>query len=342
MVLPDPASEIRLLSVRTLRGASFWSLGPVTRADVVPGAYDEISSAELPGFVDALLAALPGLWEHRCSVGEPGGFVARLRRGTYPPHVMEHVALELQSLAGHEVGYGRARGGERPGEYTVVVEHRHAAVGARAAELAVEVVRGACAGTLGCLAEAGAELRALAETPDAPRPGRTVACGVTGGGGVEAVRRALLRRRPDAEVVAVPPRALLEEGLPYRRSRAAVILDAAPPDVPARYLEDGRGASLVGVLADAVEPGGVVVAPATEWEVQSLARDAGCRVAVFSADGAVTGRALRLAHAAAGVRDGRMVVDTGGEMADAGPLDRAAAPGPQLAAVLAAGALGWG
>ena len=77
--------------------------------DVAVGAFDDISFAEVPGFTERLLAALPGLVEHRCSVGERGGFVARLRRGTYAPHVGEHVALELQTMIGHEVGYGRAR-----------------------------------------------------------------------------------------------------------------------------------------------------------------------------------------------------------------------------------------
>ncbi|HEX2187869.1 MAG TPA: hypothetical protein VHG51_03175, partial [Longimicrobiaceae bacterium] len=115
MPLPDPFSEIRLVALRSIRGASFWSRRPVTRLDLVPGEYDEISSAQVPGFTEALLEALPGLWEHRCSVGERGGFVTRLRGGTYAPHVVEHVGLALQNLAGHDVGYGRARGGDRPG-----------------------------------------------------------------------------------------------------------------------------------------------------------------------------------------------------------------------------------
>ncbi|HKP77026.1 MAG TPA: hypothetical protein VJT67_15955, partial [Longimicrobiaceae bacterium] len=109
MSLPDPYAEIRLLGLRTVRGANFWSRAPVTRMDVAPGAYDDLSSAQAPGFTDALIAAIPGLWEHRCSIGERGGFVTRLRRGTYAPHIAEHVGLELQSMAGHDVGYGRAR-----------------------------------------------------------------------------------------------------------------------------------------------------------------------------------------------------------------------------------------
>src|SRR5688572_24536933 len=188
MPLPDPYSEIRLVGLRSLRGANFWSSRPITRMDVAVGEYDEIHSADVPGFTDALIRAMPGLWEHRCSIGERGGFVTRLRDGTYAPHIVEHVGLELQSMAGHDVGYGRARGGDRPGEYTVVFEHLHAEVGLRSAALALEIVQRALAGTLDDVALAVAELEALARAPDAPPLRHAVRCGVTGGGDRGAVR----------------------------------------------------------------------------------------------------------------------------------------------------------
>ena len=75
--------------------------------DMAVGAYDDVSSAQVPGVTASLVGAMPGLVEHRCSIGERGGFITRLRRGTYVPHIIEHVALELQALIGHEVGYGR-------------------------------------------------------------------------------------------------------------------------------------------------------------------------------------------------------------------------------------------
>ena len=62
---------------------------------------------------DRLAAALPTLWEHRCSEGRPGGFLERLRAGTYMGHILEHVVLELQSLAGLEVDYGEYTPEER-------------------------------------------------------------------------------------------------------------------------------------------------------------------------------------------------------------------------------------
>ena len=280
---PDPNAEIRLVGLRSLRGANFWSRRPVVRMDVAVGAYDEIHSADVPGFTEALVSALPGLWEHRCSVGEHGGFVTRLREGTYAPHIAEHVALELQSMIGHEVGYGRARGGDRPGEYTVVLAHLHAAVGMRAAALGLEVVRRAFAGRLDGVGAALEELRALADTEDAPPLEGRVLCGVTGGGELAVVREEMLRLGAygAAPVVEVSPEYLLSAGLPYARSEAAVILDGGVPGVPPRYAEPEMARRLLAVIADGVPEGGTVVVPAAEREVQGLVREAGRRVAPF-------------------------------------------------------------
>ncbi|CAA9339033.1 MAG: Cyanophycin synthase(EC, partial [uncultured Gemmatimonadaceae bacterium] len=191
--LPNPFTEIRMSALSATRGANYWSRRPVTRMDVVVGAYDDISSAEVPGFTDRLVAALPGLVEHRCSIGERGGFVTRLRRGTYAPHIVEHVALELQTMIGHDVGYGRTRGGEAPDEYTLVFEHLHEAVGLRAAALALDTVQQALAGTLAGVDHVTAELAALAEGADVPPVAAEVLCAVTGGGDRAAARAELAR-----------------------------------------------------------------------------------------------------------------------------------------------------
>ncbi len=280
---PDPHTEIRLVGLGSLRGASFWSRRPVVRMDVAVGAYDDIHSADVPGFTERLVEALPGLGEHRCSIGRPGGFVTRLERGTYAPHIAEHVALELQSMVGHDVGYGRARGGDRPGEYTVVVEHRHAAVGMRAAALALEVVRRAFAGRLAGVDAELAELRLLAATADVPPLEARVLAGITGGGDRAAVRDALLGRGVDGVggIVDLAPEFLLAAGLPYARSEVAVILSAAVPGVPSRYADPEMAARLLSVVADAVPAGGCVVVPTAEREVQARVRDAGRRVVPF-------------------------------------------------------------
>src|SRR5437899_2358511 len=95
--VPDPAVEIRITGLHSTRGLNYWSRRPVIRMDLVVGAMDDISSADVPGFTQALVSAMPGLVEHRCSIGTRGGFITRLRRGTYAPHIIEHVALELQT-----------------------------------------------------------------------------------------------------------------------------------------------------------------------------------------------------------------------------------------------------
>ncbi len=90
------------------------------------------------------------------------------------------------------------------------------------------------------------------------------------------------------------------------------------------------------VLADGVGRGGVVIAPAKEWEVQDYARDAGCRVAIFAPDDDVTNRDKRVARAVASVEGGQILIEHGGEVFDAGPLRDGAPAEEQVAAALAA------
>jgi cyanophycin synthetase len=111
--------------MRALRGPNIWASFPVLEAWVDLGALKDSPSDELPGFNDRLKAWLPSMIEHRCSVGERGGFFERLRRGTYQAHILEHVALELQSLAGTEVGFGRTRETSEDGVYKVAIEYEH-------------------------------------------------------------------------------------------------------------------------------------------------------------------------------------------------------------------------
>src|SRR5690348_14855673 len=98
---------MKIRSIRTLAGPNVYSRHPVLvmKLDLEELAGRE--SFEIPGFVDRLLAFLPGLGEHHCALGRPGGFVERLRGGTYFGHTVEHVALELSSLAGMEMTRGK-------------------------------------------------------------------------------------------------------------------------------------------------------------------------------------------------------------------------------------------
>ena len=137
--------SLEVQRLRPLRGPNAWSLDPVIACDVVPGALCELTSADVPGFPDRLLEALPSLHEHPCSVGAPGGFVQRLREGTGWPHILEHIALDLQGLAGSDVRFGRVVRGGDPGVWRVVVEYEHEELGLEAMRDAVAMLR-ACLG----------------------------------------------------------------------------------------------------------------------------------------------------------------------------------------------------
>jgi len=110
--------------VLTLRGPNIWANFPVIEAWVDLGEWKDRSSDSIPGFNQRLMSWLPTLVEHRCSAGKRGGFFERLERGTYMAHILEHVVLELETLAGVEVGFGRARETSDEGVYKVVFRYR--------------------------------------------------------------------------------------------------------------------------------------------------------------------------------------------------------------------------
>ncbi|WP_295409301.1 cyanophycin synthetase [uncultured Thiocystis sp.] len=123
-----------------LRGPNLWAHFPVIELRLDLGAIKDTSSEEIPGFNDRLKSWLPSLIEHRCSVGERGGFFRRLDRGTYMAHILEHVSLELQTLAGTPVGYGRARETDDEGVYRVAIEYAEEALGLAAIAVARELI----------------------------------------------------------------------------------------------------------------------------------------------------------------------------------------------------------
>jgi len=305
--------------------------------DLSIGAYENISSTDIPGFTQALVSAMPGLRDHRCSIGEPGGFLIRLKRGTYCAHIVEHVALELQGMIGHEVGYGRTRGGDATGEYTLIVEHINDAVGLRSAALALEIVQSAFAGTLNSVEHQVAELAALAETPIVPPLIQHVMCGITGGAHRSETRRELVRlgfTGPEL-IVDVSPSYILNAGLPYSRSDIAIILDANLTDVPDYHRVPRRARRLVSVVADAVPEDGIVIVPAKEWEIQDMVRDAGCRVAIFATDDDVTSKDKKVARASATVEGRRIMIEQLDTSVEAGWLHDKAPVDAQVVATLA-------
>ncbi len=134
---------MKILKIQTLRGPNYWSIRRhkliLMRLDLEDLA--DKPSSEIPGFYDGLTQALPSLIEHYCSPGCRGGFLSRVKEGTYMGHVIEHIALELQELAGMNVGFGRTRATATPGIYQVVFEYINEQAGRYAARAAVRICR---------------------------------------------------------------------------------------------------------------------------------------------------------------------------------------------------------
>ncbi|WP_266365905.1 cyanophycin synthetase [Tellurirhabdus rosea] len=134
---------MKLVAMRCLRGPNFWS---VSRHNLVAMRLDleeleEHPTNTLEGFLERLTAAMPSLYDHHCSEGHPGGFFERVREGTWMGHVVEHLALELQGLAGMNVGFGQTRGTGERGVYHVVFACREERAGMLAGGCAVDLAQ---------------------------------------------------------------------------------------------------------------------------------------------------------------------------------------------------------
>ena len=155
--------DIKFLEIRYLRGPNIWTYRPVIEAVVDIGELEDYPSNTIPGFVDRLKAFLPSLIEHRCSYGERGGFLRRLDEGTWPGHILEHVSLELQNLAGMPGGFGKARETSIRGVYKVVVRAWHEDVTRACLEAGRELVMAAIEDRPFDVADNVERLRAMAE-----------------------------------------------------------------------------------------------------------------------------------------------------------------------------------
>ena len=134
---------MRILDRNVYVGPSLYAHFPVIKLELDLGELEQWPSAKLgETFIGGLVEALPGLAEHGCSYREPGGFLRRLREdgGTWLGHVLEHVAIELQNVAGENVTFGKTRSAGRPGVYTVVYEYAQKDEGVEAGELAMRLL----------------------------------------------------------------------------------------------------------------------------------------------------------------------------------------------------------
>src|SRR6478672_7722474 len=135
---------MEILEIKVLRGPNYWS---IRRPKLIQMKLDlqemELKPTnQIPGFRERLESLLPTLYEHRCSEGEPGGFFHRVKEGTWMGHVIEHIALELQTLAGMDCGFGRTRSiGEKEGVYYVIFDYIEGDAGVYAARASVKIAQ---------------------------------------------------------------------------------------------------------------------------------------------------------------------------------------------------------
>jgi cyanophycin synthetase len=139
---------MKILEIKALRGPNYWS---VRREKLIQMKIDLEEMEQQPtnmvaGFRGNLEKLLPTLKAHRCSEGCEGGFFMRVDEGTWMGHVMEHIALEIQTLAGMDMGFGRTRGTGKEGEYYVVFNYMEEAVGTYAAKTAFKICEALIAG----------------------------------------------------------------------------------------------------------------------------------------------------------------------------------------------------
>ncbi|AKL94138.1 cyanophycin synthetase CphA [Clostridium aceticum] len=131
---------MKLLRTKVYPGRNVYAHFPVVRADVDLQDYVNIPTCDIKGFNEELLKILPGLTQHKCSIGEVGGFVIRLNRGTYLAHVMEHMTLEIQKLLGYDLKFGKARYLENESVYYIVFSYENPTAGEEAAILAFDII----------------------------------------------------------------------------------------------------------------------------------------------------------------------------------------------------------
>ncbi len=154
---------IEIKELRALRGPNRHTRNTAIFMVLDIKEYESRPSDKIEGFTDRLLALIPTLKEHGCSIGKPGGFIQRLNEGTWAGHIIEHLAIELQCLAGMEVGYGKTLDTLKEGIYIVVFRYRVESAGLKAAKVAVSLFEAVAEGKSFDVDQAVFDLKVLRE-----------------------------------------------------------------------------------------------------------------------------------------------------------------------------------
>ena len=131
---------MRIIEKRAIRGPNYYSRHPVVFIHLDIQELEMKPTDLVPNCQENMAKMMPSLYEHKCSIGTEGGFFKRVRRGTWAGHVVEHIAIELQRLAGHDLAFGKTFTQNKTGHYHLVYHYVNEAVGLRAGEMAVKIV----------------------------------------------------------------------------------------------------------------------------------------------------------------------------------------------------------
>ena len=139
---------MKIVDIKTMKGPNYWS---VRRHNLTVMVLDleemeQFPTNKIDGFSERLEKMFPSMYCHRCSIGKEGGFFQRVKEGTWMGHVIEHIALEIQTLAGMDCGFGRTRGYGEEGVYFVVFNHMVGRVGRYAAKASFRIAEALIAG----------------------------------------------------------------------------------------------------------------------------------------------------------------------------------------------------
>ncbi len=156
---------MKILEIKVMKGPNYWS---VNRHKLIVMLLDledleQKPTNKIDGFRERIEKMFPRMYEHRCSKGVPGGFFQRVEEGTWMGHVIEHIALEIQTAAGMQTGFGRTRGANKEGVYHVVFSYVEEEAGKYAARAAVRIAEALIAGTDYDLQKDIQELREIRE-----------------------------------------------------------------------------------------------------------------------------------------------------------------------------------
>ncbi|MCW3094083.1 MAG: cphA [Ferruginibacter sp.] len=261
---------MKIEHLRILDGPNYWSIRRkkliVLQLDLEE--LEQLPTNKIDGFYERLKALLPSLYSHRCSEGVAGGFFERVKEGTWMGHVIEHVALELQTLAGMDTGFGRTRATGRPGVYHVVFSYVEPRAGEYAARAAINIVSALQKGETYDLQK---DIEALSEIYEADRFGPS-----TGSLVAEAVHR-------NIPYIRLNESALVQLGYGVHQKRIEATIAGTTSNIAVELAGDKEATkNILSQSAVPVPKGGVA---SDAEELRALLEDIGYPVVIKPLDG---------------------------------------------------------